>query len=577
MTTFRVWAPLAESAQLRIEATAELIPMELDPKGWFVVDVPDAKAGVQYRYVLDNSEPMPDPRSAYQPSGVHGPSEVVDHSTFPWTDNSWKGLPLQSSIIYELHIGTFTEHGTFDAAIDRLDHLVELGVSLVELLPVAEFAGGHGWGYDGVDLYAPHHAYGGPDGMKRFVDACHTRGLGVIVDVVYNHLGPDGNYLSAFGPYFTDKYGTPWGQTMNFDGPYSDEVRQFVIDNALMWLRDYHADGLRLDAVHTIFDFSALHILEAIDIEIDRLTALLGRNLFVVAESDDNNPRLVSRRQAGGYGIDAQWSDDFHHALHAVLTGESSGYYGDYGGLEPVAKALRDRFVYTGQYQSSRNRKHGRAPLDIPAWQFIGYMQNHDQIGNRARGERSSALMNVKRLKIAAALVLTAPFIPMLFQGEEWAASTPFMYFTDHEPELGKLVSAGRKREFASFGWNESDVPDPQALPTFLGSKLKWDELNDSRNDEMLAWHKALIRLRRSEASLNDGGAELEARVEGDVLWVSRGGIVTVINLGTQPFATALGSEVLLSSGMSAAVGDDGSQSETLLLEPDGVAIFRKG
>jgi maltooligosyltrehalose trehalohydrolase len=347
MTRLTVWAPGAS----RVEVDLQDERLSMEPLGgWWQLDAPEAEHGARYRFALDGGDPLPDPRSAWQPEGIDGASAVYDHRAFPWTDDGWKGTPIAAAVVYELHIGTFTPEGTFDAAILRLDHLVELGVTAVELLPVAEFSGDRGWGYDGVLLFAPHHAYGGPDGLKRFVDACHHRGLGVVMDVVYNHLGPSGNHLARFGPYFTDRYNTPWGDAVNFDGAGSDEVRRFFVDNALMWLRDYHIDGLRLDAVHAIVDTSAVHILEEIGVEVEGLSAHLGRTLFLIAESDLNDPRIVRRREVGGYGMDAQWSDDFHHALHVALTGERSGYYADFGGLPDVATTLRQAFVYAGQH-----------------------------------------------------------------------------------------------------------------------------------------------------------------------------------------------------------------------------------
>ncbi len=473
-------------------------------RGWWSVER-DETAGTDYLYSVDGGPPRPDPRSPWQPDGPDGPSRTVDHAAFDWTDTSWVGADLADAVLYELHIGTFTPGGTFDSAIERLDHLVDLGVTAVELMPVAEFSGGRGWGYDGVDLYAPHHSYGGPVGLKRFIDACHARSLAVVMDVVYNHLGPSGNYLREFGPYFTDRYATPWGDAINLDGPGSDGARRFFIDNALMWLRDYHCDGLRLDAVHAILDSSALHILEEITAEVRTLENEIGRAMWVIAESDLNDPRVIAPVDRGGYGLDAQWSDDFHHALHALLTGERAGYYSDFGSVEHLAKALRNAFVYDGTYSAYRDRRHGRKPVGLGARRFLGYLQNHDQIGNRAAGERSSALMNSDLLKVGAALVMTAPFVPMLFQGEEWAASTPFLYFTDHgDPELGRAVSAGRKREFAAFGWDPADVPDPQDPETFERSKLAWDEVDRGPHADMLEWMKAMIEHRRAHPPRHD-------------------------------------------------------------------------
>jgi len=410
------------------------------------------------------------------------------------------------------------------------------------------------------------------------VDACHARGLAVVLDVVYNHLGPAGNHLGEFGPYFTDRYSTPWGQAVNLDGPDSDEVRGFFVDNALMWLRDYHVDGLRLDAVHAIVDTSAVHLLEEIAVEVEELAAALGRRLFVVAESDLNDPRLVRRREEGGYGLDAQWSDDFHHALHAVLTGERSGYYGDFGSLAHLATALRRVFVYAGERSAFRRRAHGRSPAGIPGWRFLGYLQNHDQVGNRAMGERSSHLVPVGRLKIGAALVLTSPFVPMLFQGEEWGARSPFLYFTDHaDPELGRAVSEGRRSEFAAFGWDPETIPDPQAEETFVRSRLDWSEPGRSPHAELLAWHRALVALRRRTPELADGRLDrVEVSLDEAARWfvVRRGAVAVVFSLAddTQCVPLPGGQRVLLASEPACRVGEGGVD-----LVPDSVAIVATG
>ncbi|GAC1325331.1 MAG: malto-oligosyltrehalose trehalohydrolase [Mycobacteriales bacterium] len=536
MTTFRVWAPAASAVAVQIDG--EQLDMVGADTGWWSRDVHEAGPGTDYLFAVDGAEPVPDPRSAWQPAGVNGPSRVVAHSAYEWADSAWRGMPLAGSVVYELHVGTFTPEGTFDAAIGRLDHLVELGISLVELLPVNGFSGDRGWGYDGVDLYAVHDPYGGPEGLKRFVDACHGAGIGVVMDVVYNHLGPAGNYLSRFGPYFTDTHSTPWGNAINYDAAGSDEVRRFVIDNVLMWLRDYHCDGLRLDAVHAIVDTSATHLLEEIGVEVAALAAQQRRPLFLIAESDLNDPKIVARREVGGYGMDAQWSDDFHHALHAVLTGERDGYYADFGALDDLAAALTQAFVYTGQYAEYRGRRHGRLPVGIPGHRFLGYLQDHDQVGNRAQGERPSALMSEGRLKIGAALVLTAPFTPMLFMGEEWGASTPWQYFTAHDdPELAEAVRTGRRSEFAAFGWDPESVPDPQDPATFEASRLDWSELDKDSHASLLDWHKRLIALRRSRPELVDGRLDgAEASYDEDAEWfvVRRGGLVVVCNLAEQ-------------------------------------------
>ncbi|MGH9282200.1 MAG: malto-oligosyltrehalose trehalohydrolase, partial [Acidimicrobiales bacterium] len=538
----------------------------------FEVDVTGAGAGTDYGCSLDGGPALPDPRSAWQPAGVHGPSRVVDHGAFRWTDGGWGGVHLPSAVLYELHVGTFTPEGTFDAAAGRLDHLVDLGVDAVELLPVAQFRGTRGWGYDGVDLYAPHTAYGGPDGLKRFVDACHAKGLGVVLDVVYNHLGPDGNHLAAYGPYFTDRYATPWGQAVNLDGAGSDEVRAFFVDNALMWLRDYHVDGLRLDAVHAIVDTSATHLLEELAQAVAELAAATGRPRFLIAESDLNDPRVVRRCEVGGYGMDAQWSDDFHHALHAALTGERDGYYADFGALGQVATALRRAFVYAGDYSPARHRVHGRLDPGLPGHRFLGYAQNHDQVGNRALGERSSALMSAGRLRIAAALVLTAPFVPMLFQGEEWGATTPFQYFTDHtEPALAAAVREGRRAEFAAFGWKPDEVPDPQDEATFQRSKLDWGEARRGDHAALLDWHRRLVELRRAVPALRDGRLDrVRCQVDEDAGWlvVQRGPVTVAANVGPGPVELdAPGRLVLASEGVTAG-------QRPLCLPSDSVAVL---
>jgi len=538
---FEVWAPGA--TQVDVVGCYRRVAMDgPDEKGWF--RAPAADTDVDYAFSIDGGAPLPDPRSEWQPYGVHGPSRRVDHGAFAWTDGDWGAPPLAEAVVYELHVGTFSAEGTFDGAIAHLDHLVELGVTAVEVMPVAEFPGRRGWGYDGVALWAPHSAYGGPDGFKRLVDACHSRNLAVVLDVVYNHLGPDGNYLPQFGPYFTDRYSTPWGEAVNYDGPDSDEVRAFVVDNACMWIRDYHLDGLRLDAVHAIVDISAVHVVEEIAASVHRLAAGLGRRAWIVAESDLNDPRVVRTPDVGGWGCDAQWSDDFHHALHAVLTGERTGYYSDFGSLAQLAKALEQAYVFDGCRSAHRRRHHGRPPTGLDGSSFFGFLQNHDQVGNRATGERSSALMGTGRVKIAAALVLCAPFVPMLFQGEEWAASTPFQYFTDHgDAELGEAVSEGRRREFAAFGWKPDEVPDPQDPETFRRSRLDWDELARSPHAEVLAWHRQLLRLRREVPALaGNDFTDVAVRFDEAAGWlvVERGPLSVVCNLSDAEQAVPL-------------------------------------
>lgn len=574
MTTLCVWAPVAH--RVDVEIGGEHLPLTTREDGWWSADVP-AGPGSDYAFILDGGEPLPDPRSPWQPSGVHGFSRLVDHQAFPWQDQRWQAGPLSAAVIYELHVGTFTPAGTFEAAIERLDHLVDLGMTHVELMPVNEFSGSRGWGYDGADLYAPHHTYGGPAGLKRLIDACHARGLAVLLDMVYNHLGPVGNYLSRFGPYFTERYATPWGAAVNLDGPHSHEVRRFFCDNALMWLRDYHCDGLRLDAVHALVDTSAVHFLEQLAAEVDALAAYLGRHLVLIAESDLNDPRVVRPPAVGGYGIDAQWNDDFHHALHTVLTGERDGYYSDFGAFADLARALEQAFVYSGRYSAFRRRPHGWPPTGLTGHCFLGYLQNHDQIGNRATGERSSHLLSPGRLKIAAALVLTAPFIPLLFQGEEWGASSPFQYFTAHDdPVLGQAVAYGRREEFAAFGWHPDEIPDPQARDTFARSKLRWDELAREPHAGILDWHRHLLRLRREVPALTDGRLDrVRVRYDEEARWlvVERGPVAVACNLAdhTQgvPLRLPWVPQALLISDPAVQVTAAG-----VTLPPDAVAVL---
>ncbi len=505
MTDFAVWAPSTSRVQLRIEGTD--LPMSREDGGWWRTEV-DAKPGTDYAYLLgDGDQLLPDPRSLWQPHGVHGFSRVYDHADFEWTDQSWSGRQLPGSVLYELHVGTFTPDGTFDAAIGRLDHLVDLGVDLVELLPVNAFNGEHNWGYDGVCWFAPHEPYGGPDGLKRFVDACHGRGLGVVLDVVYNHFGPSGAYAPLFGPYLTETDNS-WGRSVNLDGTHSDEVRRYIRDSVVMWLRDYHVDGLRLDAVHALHDRSAVHILEELAVEVETLSTHLGRPLSLIAESDLNDPRLITPREAGGYGLTAQWADDVHHALHALLTGERQGYYVDFGALECLADVLQEVFFHAGTFSTFRGRVHGR-PVDrerIPGHRFVAFLQNHDQVGNRAAGDRISDSVTDGLLKVGATLLFTGPFTPMLFMGEEWAAGTPWQFFTSHpEPELAMAVGAGRRREFADHGWATGvEIPDPQDPATFAQSKLDWSELYRPRHRQMLDFYRRLIRLRKSRPELSD-------------------------------------------------------------------------
>jgi maltooligosyltrehalose trehalohydrolase len=527
-----VWAPSAKSVEL---VTPERrMALGSHAGGNWQIEVDDSVLAQGYRFSIDGCEPVPDPRSAWQPEGVHGASHFVDASQLK-TDASHVTPPhdarrplLRDAVIYEMHIGTFTPEGTYAAAQAKIPYLAGLGVTHLELMPLATFPGRRGWGYDGVDLYAPFPAYGTPAELVSFVQACHAQGLGVLLDVVYNHFGPDGNYLAQYGPYFTDRYETAWGAAINYDGPQSDPVRRFVIDNALMWLRDYGFDGLRLDAVHAIFCFAAVHVLEELAVAVQELGDSLGRSFVLIAESDMNDPSLVRPVSRGGFGLDAHWCDDFHHALHRFFTGETDGYYADFSGLGDIARALREGYVYQGQFSPFRGRRHGRPPTGIGPHQLIVSAQNHDQIGNRAEGERLSMLLPMPQLKAIAALTLLSPFVPLLFQGEEWGAQTPFLYFTDHEnAELGRLVAEGRRKEFSSFRRHVAlAVPNPQDLETFERSKLRWSELDEPAHADLCDWYRRLIRLRRARWG---GPTRTASRRKPAVKFDAKAGWLTVV------------------------------------------------
>lgn len=539
MHEFSVWAPYAGA--MTVQTGEEKHPMERTGRGWWRTSV-DVPPDADYTFLIDSDpSPYPDPRGPRQTGGVHGPSRLYDQKAYEWHDGLWQGPPPTGGVVYEIHVGTFTEAGTFDSAIDRLPYLSDLGITHVELMPIAEFPGAFGWGYDGVALFAVTENYGGPDALKRFVDACHRHGLAVILDVVYNHFGPVGNYANKFGPYLTSNHRTPWGDAVNFEEGGSDEVRRYFCDNALMWMRDYHIDGLRLDAVHEYMDRSAIHFMEQLSSEVDILSSTLDRRLVLIAESDLNDPRIVTPREAGGLGMDAQWSDDFHHSLFTILhQGQAGmGYYDDFGTMEDLAKSLKEVFVYDGIYSSYRHRKHGRPVERLSAHHFLGFIQNHDQIGNRATGDRLEHIIGIPRSKVAAAIVLLAPFIPMLFQGEEYAADTPFQYFADHDdPEMARAVSEGRKKDFAAFGWNSDEVPDPEKRETFDRSKLNWAEIQEGKHAEMLDWTRRLIHLRRCSPSLNDGDlSHLRVRYDEEKRWLLmiRGNVRLICNLGVQP------------------------------------------
>ena len=552
MADFAVWAPLPSQVRLDVDGTAH--PMTRHDDGWWRTTV-DCPPTARYGFLLDDDPTvLPDPRSPRQPDGVHERSQLWDPRTAAWTDTSWAGRPVLGAVVYELHIGTFTPEGTFDAAIGRLDHLVDLGVDFVELMPVNAFSGTHGWGYDGVLWYAVHEPYGGPDGLVRLIDACHNRGLGVLIDAVFNHFGPSGNYLPRFGPYLSP-VASPWGEGVNLTGPGADEVRAYIIGCALRWMHDFHADGLRLDAVHALMDNTAVHILEELAAETDALSGVLGRPLSLIAETDLNDPRLITPRDRGGYGMTAQWDDDIHHAIHTAVSGERQGYYADFGSLEALATTLRNGYFHAGTYSSFRGRRHGR-PLDtttIPATRLLAYTCTHDQVGNRATGDRPSQNLDSGQLAIKAALVLGSPYTAMLFMGEEWGSSHPFQFFTSHtDPDVAEATAVGRKSEFAQHGWSADDVPDPQDPQTFLRSKLDWSECSEGEHARLLDFYRDLIRLRRTEPDLADPWLpDLRIDYDEDRRWIvmHRGRIAIACNLGTQPVRVDITGEPLLHWG----------------------------
>jgi maltooligosyltrehalose trehalohydrolase len=499
---FLVWAPKARTVDVRVvHPQPKLVRLDPGARGYFHGDIEGILPGSRYFFRLDDALARPDPASRHQPDGVHGPSEVID-GEFPWDDLHWRGLPLNDYILYELHVGTFTAEGTFDAVIPRLDELVRLGVTVVELMPIGQFPGLRNWGYDGTFCFAAQNSYGGPDGLRRLVNACHGRGLGVALDVVYNHLGPEGNYLADFGHYFTDRYRTPWGPAINFDDRHSDEVRRYFIENALHWVTDFHIDSLRLDAVHAIFDESARPFLKELGEAVHERAAQLNRRIAVVVESNKNDSRHTDVPEIGGYGLDAQWNDDFHHCLHVLLTGETAGYYADFGGVGRMAKAVAEGFVYDGEHSHYRGRRHGVSSRHLPAEHFVVCAQNHDQVGNRALGDRMASLVSHESLKLAAAMVLLAPSVPLLFMGEEYGETAPFLYFVSHsDPALIEAVRRGRREEFASFAWS-GEVPDPQAESTFRRSMPNRELLKQSRHAVLWEYYRELIRLRKHEPAL---------------------------------------------------------------------------
>jgi maltooligosyltrehalose trehalohydrolase len=544
---FEVWAPQADRMTLHCADVTRALEPDPGRPGWWTGEA-EARDGTRYGFAVDEGPVLPDPRSYRQPDGPDGLSAVVDHERYAWRAD-WAGRGLPGAVLYELHVGTYTREGTLDAAAERLGHLVELGVTHVQLMPLCPFPGRHGWGYEGVSLWAVHEPYGGPEALKRFVDRAHELGLGVVLDVVHNHLGPSGNHLPAFGPYFTESHHTPWGSAVNLDAPGSDDVRAFLLGSALSWLRHYRLDGLRLDAVHALYDTRACHFLEELSAAVDALSGELGRPLFLIAESDLGDPRLITPRKENGLGLHAQWNDDFHHALHTALTGETQGYYADFGRapLAAVAKTLTAGYFHNGTYSSFRGRRHGR-PLDltrIAGHRLLGYSQTHDQIGNRALGDRLAASLSPGLLACAAALTLTGPFTPMLFMGEEWAAGTPWQFFTDHtDPELAEAVRRGRRREFTPHGWAEEDIPDPQDPATRDRSCLDWSEPQGGVHARVLAWYRELIALRHRRPDLTDPDlADVKVAYDESARWLAfrRGDVRVAVNLGTERAAIPLG------------------------------------
>ena len=582
---FSVWAPNVENVSVAIEG-GETYPLERRDGGVFEATVSDVSAGADYRYVLNGERTVPDPVSRYQPKGVHGPSRVVDWAAFEWRDAGWRGIEMRDAVIYELHVGTFSEEGTLTSAIPHLRGLRELGITAVEVMPVAEFPGSRNWGYDGVLLYSPQSTYGGPEALRQFVDAAHAEGLGVILDVVYNHLGPEGNYLEAFGPYFTRKYTTPWGPALNYDDAGSDEVRRFIIENALYWVTEFHIDGLRLDAIHGIFDFSPRHILRDLAEAVHEQGEALGRRIVVIAESDLNDPRVINSTDACGYGLDAQWADDLHHAIHAAVTGEHSGYYADFGGITPVATALRTPFVYDGRFSAHRNRRHGAAATGIPSDRFVVCIQNHDQVGNRAAGDRLTTIVGPRKSRVAAALLLLSPYVPLLFMGEEYGETNPFQYFVSHgDPQLIEAVREGRRKEFEAFGWGD-EVPDPQSEETFARSRLDRSRISEPQHREMLALYKELLRLRRVEPALRPGETEVRVDHDEDDAWITvelapDGGrmLIAVFNLSDRdqriPLSARSDGELslLLSTEATAFGGSAGADARTPAERGRGVMV----
>ena len=545
---FKIWAPKAKELALKIISPVEKITnLEKDESDYWTARIKDILPGTRYLYRINNSEEKPDPASHYQPDGVHAASEVVNHSLFYWTDTNWKGLELKDYIIYEIHTGTFTKEGTFESIIPKLEYLKELGVTAIELMPVAQFPGNRNWGYDGVYHYAPQNSYGGPEGLKKLINSCHNLKIAVILDVVYNHFGPEGNYTGKFASYFNPLYHSPWGDAINFDGPYSEPVRNYFIENALYWFSNFHIDALRLDAIDRIYDMSAEHLLLELAEKTKQLSNELGRKFYLIAESDLNDNKIIRPVSEYGYGIDAQWSDDFHHSIHSLLTGEEQGYYQDFGSAKDLINSINNTFVYTGQYSNYRKRRHGNSAMEMKPDQFVINIQNHDQVGNRAFGKRLSQLISFEETKLAAATLLISPYIPLIFMGQEYNEENPFLYFVSfNDQHLIEAIRKGRHEEFLSFNWKK-EVPDPQSEHTFINSKLNWELVNEGQHNVLLNFYKYLIKIRKINKALHSFdrknfeiiGTEIEKIL---ILsrWWKENKIITVMNFNREVVTTLI-------------------------------------
>jgi maltooligosyltrehalose trehalohydrolase len=591
---FVVWAPFLKTVSLKIVSPyLKIIPMERDDRGYWKAIFNDAPENIHYYYRLDDERDRPDPASHCQFRDVHGPSRVIDHS-FHWQDAGWKGIDLAEMILYELHVGTFTPDGTFDAVVGRLDELKDFGVNAVEIMPIAQFPGERNWGYDGVYPYAVQNSYGGPEGFKRLVNECHKRGISVVLDVVYNHLGPEGNYLREYGPYFTDKYKTPWGEAINFDDKYSNEVRNFFIENAIHWFRHYHVDALRLDAIHAIFDMEAKHFLHELSERVEEFSENEGRKFYLIAESDLNNSRVVRQREYGGHGIDGIWCDDFHHSLHTLLTGENTGYYIDFGKIAHLMKSLQEGFVYSGEYSEFRKRNHGNSSKEIFGGKMVVFSQNHDQVGNRMLGERLSTLVSYEALKLTAGTVLLSPYIPLLFMGEEYGEDSPFLYFVSHcDAALVEAVRQGRKKEFSGFAW-KGEPPDPQSMQAFLASKITWEKRTAGNGSVLLNFYKHLITLRRTIpalSSLDKKNLRIDGFEEKNIIrihrWKEASHIVLLLNFHsadvklTSVFSEGIWTKILDSSekiwnGPGSLLKNEPNPGEELMVKGQSLALYKK-